>query len=264
MATNTAQKIMFFNTLINDEEVSKQFANWFWEGENGNLLIEKLNSVKNDEIISRESDESYPYIYGVVLNQKIFQNKELKLVKVGLTQRNTAPSTSDAKSPSTSGATASGSKNRMEVVRDRIRQEYKSKAAILFVLRKNPTDTSSSSDCEKSIREKFGILIHKEVTNQLKLPVPTEWVLTTQNRIDLLKGNIKELKKNGTTMHTGNVINALKFEDEIPVRVTLEGPNIKVLVKSLENTFIAEKQDTKGAGKGGGGGGGGDLKERNE
>ena len=74
---------MFFNTLINDEEVSKQFANWFWEGENGNVLIEKLNSMKKDEIISRGKDEFYPHIYGIILNEKICKEEGLTLFSMG-------------------------------------------------------------------------------------------------------------------------------------------------------------------------------------
>ena len=167
-----------------------------------------------------------------------------------------SPSTSCARSRSTSGATASRKKNRIKIVLGDIKRICKVKADIFFVLMKNPTDTTSSMDCEKRIRDKIGKPVSKEIMKGLQFPYPTEWVLTTQGRMDILKDREKELNESNTRMHTGNVIEISEFKDEIPdpESVTLKAPenaNFEMLAKDLKKLSIAENQDTKNAGKGG-------------
>ena len=66
--------------------------------------------------------------------------------------------------------------------------------ATLFALRIGSVDTTPFHETENRIRRKVGTPIKTAKAKELNLPVPTEWVLTTQEHIDKIKAAIKEMK----------------------------------------------------------------------
>lgn len=81
-------------------------------------------------------------------------------------------------------------------------------ASVLFALRIGSVDTSSYHKTEARIRGKVGTPIKKEKAKERNLPVPTEWVLTTQRHIDKMKGKLKARKVKGFT--SGEAIEIFK------------------------------------------------------
>jgi len=176
---------------IEDED----FLRWFWDGGNGNELIEKLNTYAQNENksdrIRREKER--PTIYVIVLNygEEPFKHDDVqwKLCKVGFTHC----------------SIQKGSGNRMEQVKKQIILKYgsdkseqdkkKIKPSVLCVLPIAAVDTTPFNETEKRVRDKIGTPIHKDKAKEQKLPVPTEWVLTTQEHIDDVKAKIKEIKE---------------------------------------------------------------------
>lgn len=63
---------------------------------------------------------------------------------------------------------------------------------------------------KKRIREKVGKRLCKEKADKLKLPNPTEWVLTTQKHIDLIKEKKDEKTKAVKEKKEGDVIDFFK------------------------------------------------------
>ena len=147
------------------------FKKWFWHGQNGNTLIKYLNSDKGrQEIVRREKNS--PYAYGIVLNVNFFgdQFNALKLVKIGFTQQ----------------GTGSDCVNRMTQVCREIERHgphLQGKTAVLFVIMKNPVDTSTHSEFETNFRKRWGMPVSNDLTQRYNLPFHTEWVLTTQSSI---------------------------------------------------------------------------------
>lgn len=178
-------------------KTEKDFVKWFWDGTNGNNLIKKLNNASpSGDRIRREKNA--PHIYGVVLNQGTFpfqfQRKQWKLCKIGFTQC----------------TTTQGENNRMEQVEREVKKTRD--ASILFVLRISAVDTSRYQETEKRIRDKVGKRLCIKKANELKLPNPTEWVLTTQKHIDLIKGQINLIKEK----KEGDVIDFFKHIPDPP------------------------------------------------
>ena len=151
--------------------LTEEFKNWFWFGQNGNTLIKHLNSDKGrQEIVRREKNS--PYAYGIVLNVNLLgdQYKTLKFVKIGFTQQ----------------GTSSDCENRMTQVRreiERLGPHLQGKTAVLFVIMKNPVDTSTHSEFETNFRKRWGMPVSNDLTQRYNLPFHTEWVLTTQSFI---------------------------------------------------------------------------------
>ena len=175
-------------TLVRADDPNA-FPQWFWSGTNGNDLIRELNKYalkekKGEDRIRREKD--YPCVYGIVVNN--FLNKEdgkWKLVKVGFTHK----------------SIAKDSNNRMEQLTKQIGSELESTAIILFALRIGSVDTTPFRDTENRIRNKVGKPIKKEKAKEYKLPVPTEWVLTTDEHIDKITTEIGEIKQSMTVKY---------------------------------------------------------------
>ena len=173
---------------FDDLTKSKAFLKWFWQGQNGNNLINFLNKHKHPMHKDKLRREKWsPFAYGLVLNGDIYNgpspgntnfNKKFKLVKIGFTQC----------------STASDENNRMEQIIKKIKKKFKevNDVAVIFVLMKNAIDTSSHHEFEERLRLNFGIPVEKNYAKSLELPVPTEWVLTTQEYIEKLKKYIKE------------------------------------------------------------------------
>ena len=67
--------------------------------------------------------------------------------------------------------------------------------ATLFALRIGSVDTTPFHETENRIRRKVGTPIKTAKAKELNLPVPTEWVLTTQEHIDKIKKAIEEMKE---------------------------------------------------------------------
>ena len=165
--------------------LTERFKNWFWSGQNGNTLIEHLNRDKGrQEIVRREKNS--PYAYGIVVNANFFGDKfrNLKFVKIGFTQQDTS---SDCES-------------RMKQVRREIDghdQRLRGKTAVLFVIMKNPVDTSTHSEFETNFRKKWGMPVSNEFAQSCKLPFHTEWVLTTQSFIGYMLQVIQAATQRG-------------------------------------------------------------------
>ena len=81
-------------------------------------------------------------------------------------------------------------------------------ASVLFALRIGSVDTSSYHKTEARIRGKVGTPIKKEKAKECNLPVPTEWVLTTQSHINKMKEKLKARKVKGVT--SGEAIEIFK------------------------------------------------------
>ena len=161
------------------------FKKWFWYGQNGNTLIKYLNSDKGrQEIVRREMNS--PYAYGIVLNVNVLgdQFKALKLVKIGFTQQ----------------GTSSDCANRMTQVRSEIERHgphLQGKTAVLFVIMKNPVDTSTHSEFETNFRKRWGMPVSNEFAQSYNLPFHTEWVLTTQSSIAYMVQVIQAASQGG-------------------------------------------------------------------
>lgn len=181
-------------------ETREEFVKWFWSGNNGNDLIGELNCKPGTDCIRREKER--PTIYGIVLNHDLFPGKEgdvqWKLCKVGFTHV----------------STDTGSNNRMEQLKEKIKKTYKG-AGVLFVLPIGAVDTTKFSETEKRIRNKVGWPVHKDVAKKLKLPCSTEWVLTTQTHIDLIKEKKEDLKAEGIA-DLIDLFKGLKFKTDHP------------------------------------------------
>ena len=54
---------------------------------------------------------------------------------------------------------------------------------MLFVIMKNPVDTSTHSEFETNFRKRWGMPVSNDLTQRYNLPFHTEWVLTTQGFI---------------------------------------------------------------------------------
>ena len=161
------------------------FKKWFWYGQNGNTLIKYLNSDKGrQEIVRREMNS--PYAYGIVLNVNVLgdQFKALKLVKIGFTQQ----------------GTSSDCANRMTQVCSEIERHgphLQGKTAVLFVIMKNPVDTSTHSEFETNFRKRWGMPVSNEFAQSYNLPFHTEWVLTTQSSIAYMVQVIQAASQGG-------------------------------------------------------------------
>ena len=161
------------------------FKKWFWYGQNGNTLIKYLNSDKGrQEIVRREMNS--PYAYGIVLNVNVLgdQFNALKLVKIGFTQQ----------------GTSSDCANRMTQVCSEIERHgphLQGKTAVLFVIMKNPVDTSTHSEFETNFRKRWGMPVSNEFAQSYNLPFHTEWVLTTQSSIAYMVQVIQAASQGG-------------------------------------------------------------------
>lgn len=161
------------------------FKKWFWYGQNGNTLIKYLNSDKGrQEIVRREMNS--PYAYGIVLNVNVLgdQFNALKLVKIGFTQQ----------------GTSSDCANRMTQVCSEIERHgphLQGKTSVLFVIMKNPVDTSTHSEFETNFRKRWGMPVSNEFAQSYNLPFHTEWVLTTQSSIAYMVQVIQAASQGG-------------------------------------------------------------------
>jgi len=170
------------STVTDWPKTREEFVKWFWSGTNGNQLIKELNfsPFHGEDFIRREKER--PTIYCIVLNEGSFPGKEgkvqWKLCHVGFTHFNTA----------------TGTNNRMEQVKEVIKSSRKAGAGVLFVLPIGAVDVTTFSDTEKRIRNAVGRPIHKDLAKKLGLPCSTEWVLTTQQFIDLIHARKEKLK----------------------------------------------------------------------
>ena len=69
---------------------------------------------------------------------------------------------------------------------EQVKAEYKNPRCIsvLLVLRKYANDTRSHREIEKCLRRNMGKLVDKNYAKEIELPMPTDWVLTTQSYIE--------------------------------------------------------------------------------
>ena len=219
-----------FDSILSRDE--QAFCNWFWDGRNGNKLIEALNSNNSNSAGSRirRRNKWWPHIYCVVLNDKYIPGKgdnrvEWKYCKVGITEVDTT----------------TGTGNRMEMVVKEIKRKTKSKTvvsgnitgqakkniednkepnvSILFVLPVEAIDPRPNDEIEKDVREKIGWPVDKELARRIGLPFVTEWVMTTQPHIDKIKSAIvKRKSRRGYVLDTGLVLEFNKQDENIRLR----------------------------------------------
>lgn len=170
----------------------KNFIDWFFTGDNSKNLIAALNNVSFKRYKLQgpfvRLEKSPAHIYGVVINEdgqhkhpfwKELYRLGLKLVKIGFTQQETIK----------------GTGNRMEIIQKQIKSELSIESSPIFCLMIDFTTTASFAEVEEDIRSKVGIKLDKEFAKWLKLPMPTEWVLTSQEMISSLTKRIEEKKK---------------------------------------------------------------------
>lgn len=167
-----------------DCKTESELIAWFWQGTNGNNFIRELNKYAKEhnyhDRIRREKDG--PSVYAIVLNKIGLDSSDYKLVKVGFTQT----------------SIKRGSNNRMEQLKREIESKIpNSGPSVLFAVRIGAVDTSWFRDTEDRIRKKVGTPITSAKAKKLHLPVPTEWVLTTQEHIVQIKAKLKAMKDDG-------------------------------------------------------------------
>ena len=179
--------------------LTEDFKNWFWFRENGNTLIKHLNSDKGrEEIVRREKNS--PHAYGIVLNVNLLgdQFKDIKFVKIGFTQQ----------------GTSSDCQNRMTQVSneiERFRGDLPGTASVLFVIMKNPVDTSTHSQFERNFRKRWGMPVSNEFAQRHNLPFHTEWVLTTQGFITHMLNVIKAATQGGRI--DASIFKEIRFDE---------------------------------------------------
>eukprot|EP00040_Diaphanoeca_grandis_P005234 m.31924 g.31924 ORF g.31924 m.31924 type:complete len:282 (-) comp16552_c0_seq1:187-1032(-) len=159
---------------------------------NGNMLIKYLNKAgvfpvkgANPERLRRELN--CPTIYCIQLDcadGDVVKTKcsgpwpaEWVLCKVGFTHGGPITSNGD-----------DSKKTRMDTVASQIeRSGGQRKSTQIFALIIGAIDTTPFAETEKRIREKVGLPINGKVAKSLDLPNHTEWVLTHNNRLDLVR-----------------------------------------------------------------------------
>lgn len=222
-------------------DVTDDFPKLFWNGTKGNDLIKKLNDYAEREHLSDRirREKHCPNIYAIVLNNfPLPGDGQWKLVKVGFTHQSVKRGRKNRmellkrkiekelneleseESESEESESEESESEEFEESEESELHEYsnygatasKSKitvnASVLFTLRIGSVDTSSYHKTEARIREKVGTPIKKGKAKECNLPVPTEWVLTTQRHIDKMKGELKARKVKGLT--SGEAIEIFK------------------------------------------------------
>lgn len=219
------------------------FPKLFWNGTKGNDLIKKLNDYAERQRLSDRirREKHCPNIYAIVLNNFPLPGDGLwKLVKVGFTHQpvkrgrknrmellkrkiekklNELESEESESEESESEESESEESESEESEESELHEDSnygatasKSKetvtASVLFTLRIGSVDTSSYHKTEARIREKVGTPIKKGKAKECNLPVPTEWVLTTQSHINKMKEKLKARKVKGLT--SGEAIDIFK------------------------------------------------------
>ena len=76
-------------------------------------------------------------------------------------------------------------------------QHLQGKTSVLFVIMKNPVDTSTHSDFETNFRKRWGMPVSNEFAQDYNLPFHTEWVLTTQSFITYMSQVIQAASQGG-------------------------------------------------------------------
>ena len=207
---------------------SEAFYRWFWKGTNGNELIDRLNmhnfnqqGDKGCDRIRRESDS--PTIYGLVINNDMdLGDPDWKLCKVSFTHLSTKP-VSDENCP----------KNQIEKDKAEIEKIFPEvTVSVIFALPINFIDTTQVSKVEERLRNAIGFPVDKDLAELIDLPEKTEWVLTTQPYITVLKERIDKMKKK-SLLSTKVILggDGIKFDkrkkSKLPedLHVSDEGPN---------------------------------------
>ncbi|KAJ8046590.1 hypothetical protein HOLleu_05315 [Holothuria leucospilota] len=211
------------------KQISK---NGFFQGDNSKDFIVALNDFsfeKNKyEGTFVRLEKCPPHIYGVVINEdgqseeefwKELKRLDLKLVNVGFTQQNTIK----------------GCGNRMEVVEKQITNELDLACSTIFCLIVDFTTTTPFRGVEDDIRGKVGLYLDKDFAKRLQLPIPTKWVLTSQEMITYLTNKIQEKKTqciNNNTMYTTKDMESCDLQ------------SVKMLVQQLRLPRVELKEDT--------------------
>jgi hypothetical protein len=89
--------------------------------------------------------------------------------------------------------------------------------SVLFVLSIDALDTRRFADVEAEIRRKVGLEVPKNICKALDLPVPTEWVITTETFITLIRNHIKLMSEDGTSirdeLESGKIDTKVVFDE---------------------------------------------------
>ena len=89
--------------------------------------------------------------------------------------------------------------------------KYKYKTAVLFVIMKNPVDTSTHSEFETNFRKRWGMPVSNNFAESYNLAFGTEWVLTTQSFIDYMMRVIKKAEEQGRM--DASIFKDIKFDE---------------------------------------------------
>lgn len=178
------------------EEVA-EVAEWFWNenktaiSKKGKNLIRELNSAALGNKGVRY-EEQRPHIYAVkVKRMKLVietsaGTQKMTLVKVGYTHTDTSTYNNDTRINTL-----------MKDIKKTIKKSWNIEADCvpIFVLPIDALDTRQFTDIEAEVRSRVGINVPKNIGKTLRVPVPTEWVVTTKAFITVIRSNIKRLKE---------------------------------------------------------------------
>ena len=195
-----------YNNILSEEQEMSRFCDWFWSGSNGNNLIHALNGSNRNSAGSkiRRLCGWWPYIYCIVINDDtnpgpgLMNTVQWKYCKVGITEQDTK----------------TGAHNRMETVIQDIKRKVglEISASVIFVLPVCAIDSRKNGEIEQGVREHIGWKVNKDFAKCINLPVPTEWVITTQPYLGLVKNCIRQAAEMNCAIDTRLVLSMGRFQ----------------------------------------------------
>ena len=213
-----------FGKILSEDEEKSRFCEWFWKEKNGNKLIDALNANNSPSAGSkiRRRNKWWPHIYCIVLNDDTNPGRsrpgeenpvQWKYCKVGITEKDTTTNTD----------------NRMETVMNKIRNKIPdSKSSPIFVLAVKATDSRENREIEQGVRQHIGLKVNRDLAKANNLPVPTEWVLTTQPYIELVKQCIRKAVESNLEIDTSVFLGMGKFQQKtmLPLNLQIQGDEV--------------------------------------
>jgi len=164
---------------MSNNDSRDSFIKWFWTcSRDSDKLIKDLNRASfRHGFVTKQGHPSF--IYGVVVHD-YEDTYNWRLCKIGFTE---------------------GFTQRKENVAKTINKTWtKAKPETIFELRKDDTDKRRGLTTETWVRKRFGFWLDKELAKELRLPCPTEWVLTHQRFIKHVKTEAKKKKIDNTDL----------------------------------------------------------------
>ena len=210
-----------------NEEDFDSFCKWFWYRANGNKLIDRLNAVSlhstSDSHHRVRREVFSPTVYAVVINKPLCEKdlgNQWRLCKVGFTHVSTVPD----------------SNTRIGDVIKKTEVNGHCDVKPLFSLPISFVDTSDIYEVEERIRGDLGYPLDKDLAKYLKLPVKTEWVLSSQGFLTKIRQHIDRMKDDETSeVLSTNVFQSgigkfehERYKGELPTWLLLEEKKLKL------------------------------------